>query len=83
MLAKCVLRILEFNNIGTSVSEEKKKKLNICHMLTSSTQLQNRSFHVVERTRTSAKCPKMKSAQAKHAKLLLFIMSNMQIFGTQ
>ena len=34
-----------------------KTKLNICHhMLTSSTQLQNRSFHVVERMRTSSKC---------------------------
>ena len=31
MLAKCVLRILEFNNIGTSVSEEKKKKLNLSY----------------------------------------------------
>ena len=28
-------------------------------MLTSSTQLQNRSFHVVERTRTPTKCQKM------------------------
>ena len=29
-------------------------------MITSSTQLQNRSFHVAERTRTSAKCQKWK-----------------------
>ena len=28
----------------------------------------------MERTRTSAKCPKMKSALAKHAKLLLFVV---------
>ena len=34
-------------------------------MLTSSTQRQNRSFHVVERTRTSSKCQKMKYARAK------------------
>ena len=43
-------------------------------MLTSSTQLQNRSFHVVERTRTSLKCPKMKNARAKRAKVLFFIV---------
>lgn len=30
-------------------------------MLTSPTQLQNRSFHVVQRTKTSAKCPNMKN----------------------
>ena len=53
----------------------KKTKLSICHhMLTSSTQLQNRSFHVVERTRTSAKCQKMKDARAKRAKILFFIV---------
>ena len=40
-------------------------------MLTSSTQLQNRSFRVVERTRTSAKCQKMKYARAK---ILYFIV---------
>ena len=43
--------------------------MNICHhMLTSSTQLQKRSFHVVERTRTSTKCQKMNNARAKRAK---------------
>ena len=41
-------------------------------MLTSSTQLQNRSFHVVERTRTSVECPKMKNAHAKRTNLLFF-----------
>ena len=39
-------------------------------MVTSSTQLQNRSFHVAERTRTSAKW--WKTARAKRAKLLFF-----------
>ena len=59
----------------------KKTKLNICHhMLTSSIQLQNRSFHVVERTSTSSKCQKMKKARAKRAKIL-FPLSNMQICG--
>ena len=32
----------------------------------------------MERSRTSAKCPKMKNARAKRAKLLFFI-ANMQI----
>ena len=67
LLEKCVLTILELNwnqRLG-----HKKTKLNICHhMLTSSTQLQNRSFLVVERTRTSSKCQKMKNARAKRAK---------------
>ena len=74
-LGKCVLTILELNwnqRFGDSES-----KLNICHhMLTSSTQLQNRSFHVVKKTRTSAKCPKLKNARAKRAKLLFFIVKN-------
>ena len=68
MLEKYILTILELNwnqRLG-----QKKTKLNICHhMLTSSTQLQNWSFHVVERTRTSTKCKKMKNARAKRAKL--------------
>ena len=71
LVEKCALTILELNwnqRLG-----HKKTKLNICHhMLTSSTQLQNRSFHVVERTRTSTKCQKMKNARAKRAKLLFF-----------
>ena len=57
-------------------------KLNICHhMLTSSTQLQNRSFHVVERTRTSTNCQKMKNARAKRAKLLFFIVNYANLWG--
>ena len=73
MLEKCVLPILELNwnqRLG-----HKKSKINICHhMLTSPTQLQNRSFHVVERTRTSSKCQKMKNARAKRAKILFSIV---------
>ena len=73
MLEKCVLTILELSwNLRLG---NKKTKLNICHhVLTSSTQLQNRSFHVVERTRTSTKCLKMKNARAKHAKILFSIV---------
>ena len=43
-------------------------------MLTSSTQMQNRLFHVIERTRTSAKSPRMKNARARRAKLLFFVV---------
>ena len=57
-------------------------KLNICHhMLTTSTQLQNKSFHVAERTRTSIKCQKMKNARAKRAKILFFIVNYANLCG--
>ena len=60
----------------------KKTKLNICHhMLRSSIQLQNRSFHVVERTRTSTKCQKMKYARAKRAKRLFFTVKYANLWG--
>ena len=78
MLEKCVLTILELNR---NQRLGHRTKLNVCHhTLTLSTQLQNRSFHVVERTRTSKKCHKMKSARAKRAKIL-FLLSNVQICG--
>ena len=80
MLEKCVLTVLELNwnkRLG-----HKKTKLNICHhMLTSSTQLQNRSFHVVERTRTSSKCQKIKYVRAKRAKILFFIVKYANMWG--
>ena len=80
MHEKCVLMILESNwnqRLG-----HKKTKLNICHhMLTSSTQLQNWSSHVVERTRTSSKCQKMKNARAKRAKILFFIVKYANLSG--
>ena len=76
--AKCALTVLELywkQRFG-----DKKTKLNICqHMLTSPTQRQNRSFLIPEGTRASAKCPKMKTARAKRAKLFFFSLSNMQI----
>ena len=79
MLEKCVPTVLELNwnkRLGHN-----KTKLNICHhMLTSSTQLQNRSFQVVERTRTSSKCQKMKYAKQSVQKYC-FPLSNMQIYG--
>ena len=80
MLEKCVLTILELNwnqRLG-----HKKTKLNICHhRLTSSTQLQNSSFDVVERTRTSSKCQKLKNARAKRAKILFFIVKYANLSG--
>ena len=80
MLEKCVLTILELNY--NQRSAHKKTKINICHhMLMSSTQLQNRSFHVVERRRTSSKCQKMKHAHAKHAKILFFIVKYANLWG--
>ena len=47
----------------------------------SSTQLQNKSFHVAERTRTSTKCQKMKNARAKRAKILFFIVNYANLCG--
>ena len=80
MLEKYALTILELNwnqRLG-----HKKTKLNIWHhMLTSSTHLKNRSFHVVERTRASSKCQKMKSARAKRAKILFFIVKYANLWG--
>ena len=80
MLEICAVTILELNwnqRLGN-----KKTKLNICHhMLTSSTQLQNWSFHVVERTRTSSKCQKMKNARAKRAKILFFFVKYANLWG--
>ena len=79
MLKKCVVTVLELN--GNKRTGHKKTKLNISyHVLTSSTQLQNRSFHVVERTRTSSKCQKMTNARVKRAKYC-FSLSNIQICG--
>ena len=80
MLEKCVLTILELN--WNQRFEHKKINLNICHrMLTSSTQLQNRSFQVEERTRTSAKCQKMKNARAKRAKILFSSVKYANLWG--
>ena len=45
------------------------------------TQLQNRSFYVVERTRTSSKCQKMKNARAKRVKIQFFIVKYANMWG--
>ena len=80
MLEKFVLTILELN--WNQRSGHKKKKLNICHhMLKSSTQLPNRSFHVVERTRMSSKCQKMTNTRAKRAKIQFFSVKYANLWG--
>ena len=80
MLEKCALTILGLN--WNQCLRHKKTKINICdHMLTSSTQLQNSSFYIVERTRTSSKCQKMKNARAKRAKILFFIVKYANLWG--
>ena len=38
-------------------------------------------IHVVERTRTSSKCQKMKNARAKRAKILFFIVKYANLWG--
>ena len=73
MLAKCKSKYPEikwYQRFGDNM-----KILKICHhMLTSPTQLQNRSFHVAEKTRTATKCTKMKIARVKRQELLFFIV---------
>lgn len=51
-------------------------------MFTSSTELQNRSFHVMERARTAEKCTELKKAHAKQAKRLFVFFNNIWKFGT-
>ena len=81
MFEKCTLTILELN-WNQRLGHFLKTKLSICHhMLTSSTQLQKRSFHVVERTRTSSKCQKKKNARARSAKILFFIVKYANLWG--
>ena len=80
MLEECVLTIRELN---WNQRLEHKTKLNNCHhMLTSSTRPQDRSSHVVERTRTSSKCQKMKNARAKRAKILFSIVKYANLWGS-
>ena len=80
MLEKCLLTVLEL--IWNQCLGRKKTKISICdRMLRSSTQLQNRSFHDIERTRTSSKCQKMKKMHVQSLQKYCFSLSNMQICG--
>ena len=80
MLEKCALTIVELN-LNQRLGHNRTKLSNCHHMLTSSTQLQNRSIHVVEKTRTSSKCQKMKNARAKRAKILFFVVKYANLCG--
>ena len=61
--------------MGIRGLEVEEKKLKFCRQaLASFTQLQNVSFHVVDLTRTAAKCTVIINARAKRAKLLFFIV---------
>ena len=73
MPEKCALTILELN-WNRRLGQDKIEHLSSYAHVASSTQLQKRSFHVIERTRTSSKCQKMKNAPAKRAKILFFIV---------
>ena len=43
--------------------------------------MQNRSFHVIEKTTTPSKCQKMKNARAKCAKILFLIVKYANLWG--
>ena len=56
--------------------------MKIClRMLTSRTQLQNRSFCVVNWRRTVAKCTKNDKARAKRSKVLFFVTEYVIFFS--
>lgn len=78
VIPKCLLTIEELN--WYELPGDADKKLKICHqVLTLSTQLQDSSFHVVERTRITAKCTRMENAHVKHAKLVFFIVYTVNV----
>ena len=72
---------MPINYPGIKLKPALRTRQNCHHMLTSSTQLQERSFHVIERTRTSSKCQKMKNARAKRAKILFIIVKYANLWG--
>mgnify|MGYP000070201646 FL=1 len=73
---KCALTIVELN-WNQRLGRDKIEHLScICSRRPHNSK--KRSFHVIERTKTSSKCQKMKNARAK---ILSYILSNMQICG--
>ena len=72
MLGKCVLTVLELN----WNQRFRGKKVGEIEHLSSYSHIfhTNSSCHIAERTRMSAKFPKMKTESAKPAKLLFFIV---------
>ena len=70
---------MRFNYAGMKISGlEITRNKTTCCQVTTSMQLQNRSFQVVHWNRTAAKCAKLKNARATRAKLS-FSSLNMQI----
>ena len=67
MRAKCVLSIMELN-WNHCLRDKKTKLKKRCQMLTSSTQRENLSFDVIERTRTVLKCT------CKACKITVFLL---------
>ena len=79
MLEKCVLTILELN--WNQRFGHKKTKLNICyHMLTSSMQPQNMSFHV-KKNDNVFEMSKNEKIHVQSMQKYCFSLSDMQICG--
>ena len=54
-----------------------------CRQVTTSMQLQNRSYQVLYWKRTAAKCAKLKNARATRAKLLVFIVKYVHLWRSR
>ena len=72
------MNVLSWNEIGKSGLEISREilKFVIERLRRPHNQLENRSFHVVDRTRTAMKCTKMKDARARRVKLLFFVVTH-------
>ena len=71
MPEKCALTILELNwnqRLGQDKIEHLSSYAHVVHTTA------KKVIHVIERTRTSSKCQKMKFARAKRAKILFLIV---------
>ena len=73
MPEKCALLTILELNWNQRLGQDKIEHL--------STQLQKKSFHIIERTRTFLKCQKMKNARAKRANILFFIVKYAHLWG--
>ena len=71
MPEKCALTIWELNRNQRFGQDKIEHLSSYAHVVHTTAK---RSFHVIERTRTSSKCQKMKNARAKRAKILFSIV---------
>ena len=76
-LAKCVLTILEIK-----LEPALQNRTFVIIWSRRPYNRENRSFHIVERTRSLRCCAKMKNARAKRAKLYIFFYSQICKFVT-